>query len=684
MATHEKRLITLSRYISLLIVVCILPLVVLLAYQGYLHMETLKDQRFAEAKNLVGNAMARIDHHLGAQISILKMLSVSPVIDDAKRWPELYDIAKTFREGFGGHIIISDLDFQMLFNSRSPLGSKLPKLPTPKGHAAAPEVLATRKPSVGDSFMGPIANQRLITAIVPVLRNGDLKYLLLATIETAQFQDLVDAINLPSGWTLVLKDSAGETIALRGQENQENLRFETPSNASHWKLALEIPRADLTAASNREALLLVFVIALTVAFGYGFGVLYGKKLRHSVQAVSIKSEKPSQEIGIAELEAVKDELRDIATKGEEAEEALKEREAMYRILVDQASDSLVVHDGAGRILEVNQQACRALGYGKDELLTLSMADIEESFDKGEATARWASIQPQVPYSHISALRRKDGSAFRAELSYGCAIWKGGKVFLVLARDVSERLEYEEALERKVEERTCRLQEANEGLEAFSYSVSHDLKAPLRAINGYLAILESDYSGSILPEAKRYCDAVSRNARSMGVLIDDMLAFSRISRQTVEKTDVDMEALAKEIFQELWENGGSKDVSFQVGLLHPCKDDAAMLRQVWANLLSNALKYGAGAASGKPEIRVDSRLEGDRIVYSVRDNGAGFDMQYRDKLFGVFQRLHPASEYEGTGIGLAIVRQIAQKHGGSVDAWGEEGKGAVFSFSLPKD
>jgi PAS domain S-box-containing protein len=405
-------------------------------------------------------------------------------------------------------------------------------------------------------------------------------------------------------------------------------------------------------------------------------------LHHSVRAVSIKSEDTGSDIDIAELAAVQDELRDIAAKGEHAQEALKEREIMYRLLMDQASDALIVHDARGRILEVNQQTCRSLGYAKDELMSQTMVSVEVGLDPAAANARWTSIQPQVPFAHLGALRRKDGTSFRVELSYGCALWKGEKIFLVLARDVTERLEYAENLEKMVEERTAQLQEANEGLEAFSYSVSHDLKAPLRAINGFIAILEADYKENIHPEAKRYCTAISRNAHSMGVLIDEILDFSRISRQTVHKVEVDMEAMAKSVVHVLTDAAAKTQVSVEIETLFPCRGDEAMLRQAWTNLLSNALKYSAKAEA--PKIHIRSRKEEGAIVYSVQDNGVGFDMAYREKLFVAFQRLHPATEFEGTGIGLAIVRQIALKHGGSVDASGEEGKGAVFTFSIPQD
>ena len=225
------------------------------------------------------------------------------------------------------------------------------------------------------------------------------------------------------------------------------------------------------------------------------------------------------------------------------------------------------------------------------------------------------------------------------------------------------------LDAKVRERTAEL-------ESFSYSVSHDLRAPLRAVDGYARMLEEDYGATLDAEARRLLGVVRGNARRMGQLIDDLLAFSRLGRQAATIAPVDMMRLAREAAEEL---KGSR--TLELGALPQAKGDAALLRQVWLNFVGNALKY----SSKKPDARVEigGREEARENVYWVRDNGAGFDMRYADKLFGVFQRLHRAEEFEGTGIGLAIVQRIVTRHGGRVWAEGRPGEGACFYFSLPK-
>ena len=232
------------------------------------------------------------------------------------------------------------------------------------------------------------------------------------------------------------------------------------------------------------------------------------------------------------------------------------------------------------------------------------------------------------------------------------------------------------LEDKVRERTAALEAANRELDSFSYSVSHDLRAPLRAIDGYARMLDEDYASRLDAEAQRLIGVVRGNARKMGQLIDDLLAFSRLGRQAAASVPLDMARLAREAADEV---RGERSV--QCAALPSIQGDPALLKQVWTNLIGNALKYSGKKPDGRVE--VGAREGSTEHVYWVRDNGAGFDMRYADKLFGVFQRLHRADEFEGTGVGLAIVQRIVARHGGRVWAEGRPGEGACFYFSLPR-
>jgi len=233
------------------------------------------------------------------------------------------------------------------------------------------------------------------------------------------------------------------------------------------------------------------------------------------------------------------------------------------------------------------------------------------------------------------------------------------------------------LERRVVERTEALEAANKELESFSYSVSHDLRAPLRAVDGFAKILEEDYGERLDAEGRRLLGVVRSSSKHMGQLIDDLLDLSRLGRLALGKRPVDMAGLAREVAQELPRG----DASVDIGPLPACHADPRLLRQVWANLIGNALKYSGKRAGAHVEI--GGREEPAESVYWVRDNGVGFDMRYVGKLFGVFQRLHGADEFPGTGVGLAIVQRVVARHGGRVWAEGRPGEGACFHFSLPR-
>lgn len=224
--------------------------------------------------------------------------------------------------------------------------------------------------------------------------------------------------------------------------------------------------------------------------------------------------------------------------------------------------------------------------------------------------------------------------------------------------------------------------ANKELEAFSYSVSHDLRAPLRHINGYVDLLLSRFYDSLPDKARHYLDSIADSSRQMGMLIDDLLQFSRTGRQELRLANLDMNYIVQEVLEPLKEDNSGRNIEWHIATLPDVYGDHALLRLVWINLLSNAVKFTR--TRGKAIIRINFLDENDTFVFSVRDNGVGFDMKYAKKLFGVFQRLHPTDEFEGTGIGLANVRHIIIRHGGDTWADAKPDKGATFYFSLPKN
>jgi two-component system, sensor histidine kinase and response regulator len=237
-----------------------------------------------------------------------------------------------------------------------------------------------------------------------------------------------------------------------------------------------------------------------------------------------------------------------------------------------------------------------------------------------------------------------------------------------------------ALERALREHAAELEAANRELESFSYSVSHDLRAPLRSIHGFSKILLAEFSAQLPEEARRLLDRVAANAVRMGDLIEDLLRFSRVARQPLQRRPVQVGDLVREVLDELRAPDPERALELSIGALPDCVADRSLLRQVFSNLLSNALKYTRRCEAPCIGLGCDE-VEGERR-YFVRDNGAGFDMQHASKLFGVFSRLHTADQFEGTGIGLSIVQRIVQRHGGRIWAEAEVDKGATFYFTLP--
>lgn len=267
------------------------------------------------------------------------------------------------------------------------------------------------------------------------------------------------------------------------------------------------------------------------------------------------------------------------------------------------------------------------------------------------------------------------------LDYILKPFKLSVILPVLSRALTvRRLRLENAeLERRLRERAAELEAANKELEAFSYSVSHDLRAPLRAINGFSAMLTEDYAAQIPPEGRRMLESITGGGRRMEQLIEDLLEFSRLGRQPLSKRVVNVSALAAEVLEELRKQQPERAIEVRVGDLPEGLGDPALLKQVLVNLLSNAFKFSR--AKSPAVVDIGCKREDGNEAYFIRDNGAGFDMRYAEKLFGVFQRMHRTDEFEGTGVGLSIVQRIIQRHGGRIWAEAAIDQGATFYFTL---
>jgi PAS domain S-box-containing protein len=346
-------------------------------------------------------------------------------------------------------------------------------------------------------------------------------------------------------------------------------------------------------------------------------------------------------------------------------------EKRFSGLLQAAPDATVIADDKGVIRMINRQTESLFGYTREEMLgqpveLLIPGDLHAAHAHHRNNfMKNASLRPMGAGLELFAVK-KDGIQFPVEISLSPIHTDEGLMVIASVRDITTRKKLEADLRR-----------SNAELEAFTYSVSHDLRAPLRGIVGFTTILEEDYGNKFDEEAKRITGIIRSNTLKMGHLIDDLLAFSRLGRQELQKTEVDTASLVAEIIRDL---DGQARVSWTIESLPPVFADSKTLRQVWINLLSNAVKYSSKKEA--PTITVGHYYNNGEDVFYVKDNGVGFDNKYRDKLFRVFQRLHSEEDFEGTGVGLALVEKIISKHGGRIWAEGVVGEGAGFFFALP--
>jgi len=380
-------------------------------------------------------------------------------------------------------------------------------------------------------------------------------------------------------------------------------------------------------------------------------------------------------------------VRDV-TERKRVEGALQEREEQLRLYAAYSPAAIAMLDRDMKYLVVSRRWMEVYRLEEESIIGRSHYELFP-----EISERWKKIHQRclggaVEKCDEEAFLRADGNT--NWIRWEVRPWRGadGSIggIIIFSEDISERKAASEQihqlnveLEQRVIERTQQLETANKELEAFSYSVSHDLRAPLRAVNGFSKIVLDNFGSQIPADARELLELICKGGEQMGELIDDLLAFSKFSRQLMSRQAVDSVRLVQTVVDNSVSQRQDRPIEIHVGDLPPCQGDAALLKQVWVNLISNAIKYTRGREPGV--IEIGCQRTNNENVYFVRDNGAGFDMQNASKLFGVFQRFHGADEFEGTGVGLAIVQRIVNRHGGRIWAAAEVGRGATFSFTL---
>lgn len=690
--------LSLYQFLTRLIWLSLLPLILLAATLAFNSVRSRQAARDLEAANLTANFATAVDSELRSRIHGLQMLAASPSANHATSRAELYQQAQGFVANFGSHVILADLELQMLFNTRVPFGTALPKLPRPNGRAAVPVALQTGLAALGDIVFGPVAKEPLLPLVVPGQRDGKTAFLLLSTFEARQFQQRLDQLALPADWSIALRDSTGASIAQRAPAGFKPAadgapgRFVVQSKLSHWSVVLEIPseayQAPLVAAALALALL---ILGATLAGALG-GSLAAKRLARAVAALAQPGAPGAPAPAITEIVAARTLIEAAAQQRASAEQ--ERRQIFERI-----TDAFVALDKNWCYSYVNPKAALMFGRQPQELIGKHIwTEFPEGVGQPFALAyKKALVEQQAltleeyypPYDRWFENR----------------IYPSPDGLTIYFHDITERKQNESAiqrlheelqryateLEQRVAERTAELVVARDRAESadrlkssFLATMSHELRTPLNSVLGFTGVLLQKIPGPLNSEQEKQLNFVRTAGRHLLALISDVLDISKVEAGELKlsREPFDLAALLARVGAAFALEAGHRGLAFK---WVPCPDvvqltgDTRRVEQVLNNLISNALKF---TARGSITLACERAEHG--VLVSVSDTGVGVKAEDLNKLFRPFSQIETGLSglREGTGLGLAITKHLVEAMGGEVKVESSWGQGSRFSFTLP--
>ncbi|MEO7547080.1 MAG: ATP-binding protein [Ramlibacter sp.] len=661
-----------------------------------------RDLLVASTASAARTLASALDQRLGEVQTALTVLASTPLPANPG-YENFYERATAVARALQvSSISLIDRDGGQLFNTQQPLGEALPSLgPSP----SVQTVFKTGKPLMVNLFKGPVSGRPSIAVAVPVMRDGQVAFIIAAGLAPDRMRDLLQRQHLPPGWVSGIIDSSG-TIVARSHEHERFvgtsarealvqrtrqvsedvtegvtvagepvLSVFSRAPQSRWTAIIGIPEAETTGDLRRQlvatllATSLLLMVGLALAWSRAGGIVRSiDALMRQAQALGRDEKPPLATVDFREAQMLGLAFEQVGQRLELAHMHLGRR---LEALLESAMDAVLAVDAAHQVTVFNAAASDLFGYAPQEALGLPLERLLPS--PPEAGAHWmtrlleSADGPHRDDMDLHGMRR-DGTLFPVEVSMSTVQEAGTPYHTVFVRDVTEK-------------RQARLEllRSNRDLQQFAFVASHDLRSPLRSIKGYLDLLQSRHGPALEVKGQDLVRRASGAVNQLDMLTNDLLSFARLDARPEMEAAVDCRAVVTRCLDLLEEDIAQKHAHVTLHPLPTVRADPGQLQQLWQNLLGNALTY---SGERSPVIVLDARRGQREWVFSVEDNGIGIERQHRAKIFEIFQRLHSQQEYAGSGIGLSICQRIVERHGGRIWVESEPGQGSRFFFTIP--